>query len=66
MNEYQFIQLARKNSRTSAVKIAKDQFFKISFLTAAGSYFLEIFENSILEEFSSNLAISIRILYRSF
>ena len=42
MNEYQFIQLARKNSRTSAVKIAKDQFFKISFLTAAGSYFLEI------------------------
>ena len=28
--------------RASAVKIAKDQFFKISFLTAAGSYFLEI------------------------
>jgi len=31
LNEYQFIQLVRKNSRTSAVKIAKDQFSKIHF-----------------------------------
>ena len=38
MNEYQFIQLARKNTRMSAVKIAKDQFFKDSFLIAGGSF----------------------------
>ena len=42
MNEYQFIQFARKNSRMCAVEIAKDQFFKDSFLTAIWGSFSEM------------------------